>query len=532
MKKQICLIALAALLHSCQQPAQDGKVEKEFTIDSVTLIFKDAPVQNRRDKPDGSYTITSARTLTLVARPPFNSKIPFTPATGKVRNGTITYTPKTEGYDTLSFYVYRPLIEMQHLYAVSEAIFLPVVAGDTLLITYDTTGYPQLKSLVNDQYTRLYNLPFTTPGYRFGTAGSIYSLAVDGFARFTLAMDNTKHKLSSPEFTQEQNELKARVSEQYRHYMRHLTRQIDSLRTGNELSRQFYHYYNARTEIEKLLVSWDGKREQWKTGKNNRQAFDEKRRDAQPLLNDSLYDITLRYISLLNQLAVPEYYAKRMQMNYHDENVEALYRMQATDSLPTKSKKQMMSGLLNSIIGNAQADTVLKYLNIYVQFTGDSLAQKRLIQLGAADSMTYKDDLKLISLQGDTILFQNLLKQYKGKVVYIDYWGSWCTPCRREMPAAKKLRQEYKNKNVVFLYLALRDKPDDWKAAVKKEETHILGQNYIIHNSTAARMIDELKIQAVPRFMIYDPNGKLVNTDAPRPGTKEIRQQLDKYLKQ
>jgi len=53
------------------------------------------------------------------------------------------------------------------------------------------------------------------------------------------------------------------------------------------------------------------------------------------------------------------------------------------------------------------------------------------------------------------------LKDYRGKIVLLNFWASWCVPCREEMPAMEKLYQEYKDKNFVILAVAVKDRKQD-----------------------------------------------------------------------
>lgn len=53
------------------------------------------------------------------------------------------------------------------------------------------------------------------------------------------------------------------------------------------------------------------------------------------------------------------------------------------------------------------------------------------------------------------------LKSFRGKVVLLNFWASWCVPCREEMPAMEKLYQEYKDKNFVILAVAVKDRKQD-----------------------------------------------------------------------
>jgi thiol-disulfide isomerase/thioredoxin len=53
------------------------------------------------------------------------------------------------------------------------------------------------------------------------------------------------------------------------------------------------------------------------------------------------------------------------------------------------------------------------------------------------------------------------LKDFRGKLVLLNFWASWCVPCREEMPAMEKLYQEYKDKNFVVLAVAVKDRKQD-----------------------------------------------------------------------
>jgi peroxiredoxin len=53
------------------------------------------------------------------------------------------------------------------------------------------------------------------------------------------------------------------------------------------------------------------------------------------------------------------------------------------------------------------------------------------------------------------------LKDFRGKVIFLNFWASWCVPCREEMPAMEKLYQEYKDKNFVVLAVSVKDRKQD-----------------------------------------------------------------------
>lgn len=107
------------------------------------------------------------------------------------------------------------------------------------------------------------------------------------------------------------------------------------------------------------------------------------------------------------------------------------------------------------------------------------------------------------------------LRDYKGKVVYLDLWASWCVPCREEIPYLKLLTEKYKNdSNIVFVSIAVLDDLTKWKKALitdKPTWTQLFDKTRKVQNAYAAN--------AVPKFILINKNGDIVSFDAPKPSS-------------
>lgn len=111
----------------------------------------------------------------------------------------------------------------------------------------------------------------------------------------------------------------------------------------------------------------------------------------------------------------------------------------------------------------------------------------------------------------------NIFKKYKGKVIYIDFWASWCIPCRAEMPNAAILKQKLKGRDIVFLYLGYNDKEPAWLKARKQLE--IQGEHYLLNDKMIKEADELFGINGIPHYVIIDKNGNIVSKRAERPGS-------------
>ena len=114
------------------------------------------------------------------------------------------------------------------------------------------------------------------------------------------------------------------------------------------------------------------------------------------------------------------------------------------------------------------------------------------------------------------------LDDLKGKFVYIDVWATWCGPCKAEIPSLKRVETQYHNKNIEFVSISI-DKTSDyekWRAMVSEKE--LGGIQLFADNEWNSTFIKEFQILGIPRFILIDPKGNIVNSNAPRPSNPEL----------
>lgn len=120
------------------------------------------------------------------------------------------------------------------------------------------------------------------------------------------------------------------------------------------------------------------------------------------------------------------------------------------------------------------------------------------------------------------------LEDFKGKLVYIDFWATWCGPCRHELPFLKTLEKDYHGKKVVFVSISMDDNKAAWEKMVKEED--MKGVQLYAEGAWKSFVATNYQIRGIPTFFLIDANGNVLKPNAPRPSSDEIRSVLDENL--
>ncbi len=122
------------------------------------------------------------------------------------------------------------------------------------------------------------------------------------------------------------------------------------------------------------------------------------------------------------------------------------------------------------------------------------------------------------------------LRSLRGKYVYIDLWATWCMPCLQEIPHLKKLEEEYAGKNIIFISVSVDEQKDTgrWIKTIARE--NMSGVQLLADKDFESDFARKFIVNSIPRFILIDPKGKIVDRDAPRPSQKELKEKLDKLV--
>jgi thiol-disulfide isomerase/thioredoxin len=116
------------------------------------------------------------------------------------------------------------------------------------------------------------------------------------------------------------------------------------------------------------------------------------------------------------------------------------------------------------------------------------------------------------------------LERYKGKVIYIDFWATWCGPCINEFKYLDQLKAQFADRNIVFLSISVDENKDRWKEFMQKV-------NEVKYHGIVSRdQISNYNLSAIPRVIIIDKDFKLVAIHGPLPSSKETSLLLEQLI--
>lgn len=218
---------------------------------------------------------------------------------------------------------------------------------------------------------------------------------------------------------------------------------------------------------------------------------------------------------VMDSLMIANY--DRFTAEFIDFSREAL--SQNSDNVIAVAALSNLAALLED---DVQVDSLIGTLSPELQASDEIVAMKNLIEtrIETAEGKMFKD-FTVEDSDGKTVKFSDYVG--KGKYVLVDFWASWCGPCKAEIPNIKAVYDEYHRKGLEVLSVAVWDRPEATKDTAK-----VYGVNWkqIIN---AGQVPTELYgIEGIPHIILFGPDGTILKRNL---RGDEIGQEISKYIR-
>lgn len=133
-------------------------------------------------------------------------------------------------------------------------------------------------------------------------------------------------------------------------------------------------------------------------------------------------------------------------------------------------------------------------------------------------------DLKMVDINGKRISLKDIVG--KGKYTYIDFWATWCGPCCKEIPFIEKLVEKHKNNSIIrFVSVSIDTDVDAWKRKLAADKPD--WEQYLVPEMDQKAYAEIYGITNIPRFMLFDKEGRMMDASAMRPSETKMNEFLD-----
>lgn len=149
---------------------------------------------------------------------------------------------------------------------------------------------------------------------------------------------------------------------------------------------------------------------------------------------------------------------------------------------------------------------------------------KQVVELDKIKSPVVVNDVSSVP---DEKIMETIVSKHKNKVIFIDLWATWCAPCLEAMKQFRTTKGDFRNKEVVFVYITNGSSPRKlWEEKIKG----IGSEHYYLTASQWYYLMSHFGFEAIPSYLLYDKDGVLINKFTAFPGSDRVKEMINGLL--
>ncbi|MGL5682898.1 MAG: TlpA family protein disulfide reductase [Marinifilaceae bacterium] len=279
---------------------------------------------------------------------------------------------------------------------------------------------------------------------------------------------------------------------------------LESARINADIANSYINYFGYARENRALGAD------------ERKQKYADFSKQAAPLINPLLREFTdtaLLHVAVVRDVLSYGVGERAKTEWFEGVTIPNLYitlsqSYEMVDGLRNKIDKEVIEQANNFI-------STIKYPEVIAELQHKVNQASKLLPGKQAFDFTYTD------IKGN----EHKLSQHKGKIIYLDFWATWCGPCIAESPYFEEMSRNYDQSEVVFLPVSTDQRAQVWLDYLSNHDKQLPQ-----YNTTDGILKTGWSIFGIPRFIVIDRDFNIVNAYAPRPSMPEAKILLDSLL--
>ena len=256
-------------------------------------------------------------------------------------------------------------------------------------------------------------------------------------------------------------------------------------------------------------------------------------------------EVNAYYMKLAKEIiAMPDYYLPEeyyQLLNQPEVMLSSYYGYMVRFFMHSQLPKELEEGLFSQLIATAKIGACLSEFR---PLTDAQKEEMKTLPEACQQYLNAKNEALLATIEAnkkktgfrinelgevaDEDLFASIISKFSGKPILVDFWATWCGPCRMANKEMIPMKEELKDKDIVYIYITGETSP---KGTWENMITDIHGEHYYLTDKQWRYLGDKFGVEGVPTYLVIDREGEIKYKSVGFPGTSKMKEELLKVAK-